>query len=118
MYKQNLSYNKSTLSFDIDDVSKLSSKKAIISNLKSEGKEYSTDRTSQWKVATKSKANDSCYDGLNGKTCNWQWEKGEFIEFERQSILKGATEPISSITLSDNSLASVSATLTIILEKE
>jgi len=114
----NLSYNKSTLSFDIDDVSKLSSKKAIISNLKSEGKEYSTDRTSQWKVATKSKANDSCYDGLNGKTCNWQWEKGEFIEFERQSILKGATEPISSITLSDNSLASVSATLTIILEKE
>ena len=40
------------------------------------------------------------------------------IAITASSVATLAAEPISSITLSDNSLASVSATLTIILEKE
>lgn len=108
----NTGYNKSTLSFDIDNVSLLSSKKATISNFKSEGKEYVMGKiANQWNVATKSKSEYDYYSNSFGeKICALYWTQGEFSEFEH-------SQPSNSINLSDSKLSELDATVSIIFEE-
>lgn len=108
----NTGYNKSTLSFDIDNVSLLSSKKATISNFKSEGKEYYMSKvTNQWIVATKSKSEYDYYSNSFGeKTCALYWIQSEFTEFEH-------SQTNNSITLSDSKLSELNATVSIFFEE-
>lgn len=107
----NTGYNKSTLSFDIDNVSLLSSEKATISNFKSEGKEYYMSKiVNEWNVATKSTSNSYGTDLVGGKTCYFYWKQGEFTVFEH-------SQPNNSITLSDSKLSELSATVSIFFEE-
>ena len=108
----NTGYNKSTLSFDIDNESLLTSKKATFSNFKTEGKEYVMGRiANEWNIATKSKSDYSYYDDLDGlKTCSLSWKQGEFAKFEH-------SQSSNSITLSDSRLSELEATVSIFFEE-
>lgn len=108
----NTGYNKSTLSFDIDNESLLTSKKATFSNFKTEGKEYYMSKISnEWNIATKSKSDYDYYTDLTGgKTCSLHWKQGEFTTFEH-------SQTNNSITLSDSKLSELEATVSIFFEE-
>ena len=108
----NTGYNKSTLSFDIDNESLLTSKKATFSNFKTEGKEYVMGRiANEWNIATKSTSDYSYYTDLTGgKTCSLHWKQGEFAKFEH-------SQSSNSITLSDSRLSELEATVSIFFEE-
>lgn len=108
----NTGYNKSTLSFDIDNESLLTSKKATFSNFKTEGKEYYMSKISnEWNIATKSKSDYDYYTDLVGeKTCSLYWKQGEFTKFEH-------SQTNNSITLSDSNLSELNATVSIFFEE-
>ena len=108
----NTGYNKSTLSFDIDDQSLVSSKKATFSNFKSEGKEYVMGKISNdWNIATKSTSDYSYYtDSFGEKSCGLHWKQSEFTVFEH-------SQSNNSITLSDSKLSELKATVSIFFEE-
>lgn len=108
----NTGYNKSTLSFDIDNESLISSKKATFSNFKSEGKEYYMSKISnEWNIATKSTSDYSYYtDSFGEKSCGLHWKQGEFTTFEH-------SQTNNSITLSDSKLSELKATVSIFFEE-
>ena len=108
----NTGYNKSTLSFDIDNESLLTSKKATFSNFKTEGKEYSMGKiANEWNIATKSKSDYDYYTRSDGvKTCSLSWKQGEFAKFEH-------SQSSNSITLSDSRLSELEATVSIFFEE-
>ena len=111
-WTNNTCYNKSTLSFDIDNESLLSSKKATFSNFKSEGKEYSMGKiANEWKVATKSKSDYSYYNNsYSEKVCALYWKQSEFTVFEH-------SQASNSIKLSDSKLSELDATVSITFEE-
>jgi hypothetical protein len=102
------SYN-SDLSFDIDDVSKLKSQTAKISNIWGMGETYYEDGRlqDQWMISANCQTTNSKYIRDDITHYGWEWGKGSFSEFSGSGVrwtpssvnLSNMTNAYGSITI-------------------
>ena len=92
-WKSTTNNSYSELSFDIDDVNKLESKAARISNIKGEGKTYYDDGrlVDLWKISADCQTTNSSSSDDDFTYYTWSWGKNSFYEFSGGGVAWVAT---------------------------